>query len=56
VPAGKFTAIPLTTVTERKVSVKTTVWIAPNVGVAKQVTASGPVEGTQVLKSFSPGK
>jgi hypothetical protein len=57
VPAGKFKAIPVTTVIEQKAGTLTmTAWYSPGVGVVKQVSRHNTSEATQVLKSFTPGK
>jgi hypothetical protein len=57
VPAGKFKAIPVTT--ERETAgrtVKTTTWLAPDVGVVKRVGTVNDITTVYVLKSFTPGK
>ncbi len=57
VPAGKFKAVPVTT--ERELAgrtLKTTTWLAPDVGVIKRVSTVNDINTVNVLKSFTPGK
>ena len=57
VPAGKFRAVRVETATDLgAVSLKTTSWYAPGVGLVKEVTPAGARSATRVLKSFTPGK
>jgi hypothetical protein len=57
VPAGTFKAIRVEEKTDQTVlRLTATRWYAPGVGLVKAVTATGKIEQTQVLKSYTPGK
>jgi hypothetical protein len=57
VPAGKYKAIPVTT--EQEIggrTLKTTTWLAPEVGVVKRTGTVNDITTVYALKSFTPGK
>ena len=57
VPAGKFKAVPVTSINHLAGRIqKTRHWYAPGVGLIKTAPFDGDVGGTEILKSFTPGK
>ncbi|QEL19238.1 hypothetical protein [Limnoglobus roseus] len=55
VPAGKFKAIPVVLTRSSNPPLVSSAWYAPGVGVVKTTFKAAAIEGTTVLKSFTPG-